>query len=205
MNTSELFERSKKDLEHIFKCFSTQRFEKNKNFSSSINKDIEKNIIAEKKLENTKNIMNVQHWGEIKIKKMLSNLLSMKIKCTGNSYWLVNEEKSAIPGKVDKDKIVENSSIVYRLIYRLDGENLKLIKVEDNYGLELGRKKQFSITRDPIIKLELVIAAFSFLIGTVTVILTPNLPWDSARILGSSIFIIIVPFICLAIYYFRQK
>ncbi len=142
---------STKSIEHlnfIFACLNSSKFSYNQDFSEQLNKDLEEVIVTDilmEKLENslkTQTIINLSKRDEPKIKKKLfSNRVKVTIKGLGDSYWLVDGEKSAIPGEVEKTGIRENYPAVYIMEYKKINENYILVNFEDDNGQYLGESR----------------------------------------------------------------
>jgi len=140
--------KSIKDLEYIFNSLNSSKFIYNVDFSERLNNDLEEIIVTNilmEKLENfpkTQTIINLSQRNNPKVKnKLFSSNIKITISGIGNSYWIVNGEKSAIPGEIEKNEIRENHSALYIMEYKKINENYILVNFEDDNGQYLGESR----------------------------------------------------------------
>lgn len=131
----EFIERAKKDLEYIFRVLSSKNADKNAVFAEKVNFDLERNIDKDEK---TENVIGLKSYDSVKVNEG-KNRAVVKINGVGDSYWLVDGEESALPGEVEKNCLLKNKELFFKLVYELVEGKWLLILVEDGSGMELGK------------------------------------------------------------------
>lgn len=170
MVETQLIELARKDLQHILKGLSSRNFRFQNHFTDVINYQINEIILSEKKLEKeTRNVMSVDQWGETKVKKIFPFEFTKKTKITfkglGNSYWIVDGIKSALPGEIVQNRIIENSEVGYELTYKDTPQGPKLVDLSDNTGMHFGESTSAKKS-----KLHPGIIAVLFIIGLIGIL-----------------------------------
>ena len=118
-----LVERAKNDLKFIIECLNSGNFSGNNNFSKKLNRDL-KTIIEKDKNSDppTITVIRIHQWYEPKIKKspfyFLNKTINVNVKIIGDHYYLINGEKSGIPGSIEKEALLETGPLEYFLRYK---------------------------------------------------------------------------------------
>lgn len=159
MNDARFIERSKKDLEFIFKSFNDGKFNYNNDFTEKVNCDLEDiivtNILATKfegnpKTEDILKLHNIQNISIKHRKPFLSFItkqkesIEVKITAIVDYYWIVDGQESSIPGEIEKNGIHKNKELSFNFRYKEIDNHSMLVYYWDDNGCDFGESRTWS-------------------------------------------------------------
>lgn len=157
-NSTNFIERSKKDLEFIFKSFNSSKFTYNDNFTEKTNRDLEEIIVTDilmAKLEqapSTQAVIKLHGIKNISVKEkkpFLSFLtkqksaIEVKITALVDYYWIVDGQESSIPGEIEKDGIYKNAELTFNLRYKENNGVIMLAYYWDDNSCDFGESRSW--------------------------------------------------------------
>lgn len=140
---NELAKIAQNDLQKVFDVLTSGELQKFENATDAFNQDLARVLEFDKKYTNTKTVITVNEWTEPKVKKSLfGKSYKVDFKLNTDYYYLVDGEKSGMPGEVNKETLLEGVMRSFHLSYKnKNGKYVLRSLNDDGDTLRLGMPK----------------------------------------------------------------